>query len=608
MTGTGNELVWINESFGLNDAGILIMTSYVDLRQPQDRTPIKSLVRGCERRYALEDCDTFMISSPSRWRSHGEGLIRDVREGQATEETISEWQQISTNPARERSARDLNEALKLLDTSIRLSLSESHTHTQTKTERSSQSLTYAKEWWVFCTSIRPEEGEWEVWRGTLPSHYDHVSEIGRPAKFAQALAHMVAEQLGPQGKKGTFNTKTGTAESEMTDLPSQWVLHGPVVYTDSVHQALEGITDDTVRTAATIFTKGKDHAGQQEYRFAIFNDGRADESVMLKISGMLRDSLGLTNHGLVPQAAGTFMSAPTSESEPPEASNKGQARISQERTLRRRTGERKEWKLETKSSDGQVLSSKSGFQEAFTERTAIETQGPGETNFQDSMRVGQDRNETPETLTGSDTTDAPEESDTYLSDQAAVKELALDEFEWGNDISNDVLLAIPVKTVTGRVYKSFEEMWSDPTCPTTPMSKIWEEDANTPDEIVATYRTIATLNMQMGYVEEQFRQDLASAGWYAMLCIRNIYSRLGDIIETVSIERNRFIIIRLKSSESLNAKGRIVIAPSGAYAYSLHLPNKEQLGYGGQEWGTTFFPIGSAVETLERYGWSKKVI
>ena len=72
------------------------------------------------------------------------------------------------------------------------------------------------------------------------------------------------------------------------------------------------------------------------------------------------------------------------------------------------------------------------------------------------MRVGQERNETPETLTGSDTTDAPEESDTYLSDQAAVKELALDEFEWGNGISHDVLLAIPVKTVTGRVYKSFE--------------------------------------------------------------------------------------------------------------------------------------------------------
>jgi hypothetical protein len=42
----GDEVLWINESFGLNDAGHIIMTSYVDLRKPEDRTPIKSLVRA----------------------------------------------------------------------------------------------------------------------------------------------------------------------------------------------------------------------------------------------------------------------------------------------------------------------------------------------------------------------------------------------------------------------------------------------------------------------------------------------------------------------------------------------------------------------------------
>ena len=112
----------------------------------------------------------------------------------------------------------------------------------------------------------------------------------------------------------------------------------------------------------------------------------------------------------------------------------------------------------------------------------------------------------------------------------------------------------------------------------------------------------------MGYVGEEFRKDLASAGWYAMLCIRNIYSRLGDIVDTVSIENNRFIVIRLKDSEELNAKGRIVISPSGAYAYSIHLPKEEQLGHGGLEWGTTFFPIGSTVDSFDRYGWPKKIV
>ena len=47
---------------------------------------------------------------------------------------------------------------------------------------------------------------------------------------------------------------------------------------------------------------------------------------------------------------------------------------------------------------------------------------------------------------------------------------------------------------------------------------------------------------------------------------------------------------------------------SGAYAYTLYSPKEEQLGYGGLEWGTTFFPISSQIETFERYGWPKKVL
>ena len=192
----GNELVWINEGFVLNDAGHLIMTSYVDLRRPDDRTPIRSLVRGCERKYALDDCETIMISNPSRYRSYGEELIRDVQEGLAKEETATESQETSTQPARQRAVSDLNEALKLLDTNFRTSYSVTHTHTGT--ERNSESLTYAKEWWSFSTSIRPIEEEWDSWKATLPEDYDHVSEIGQPSKFAQALAHMVAEQLVPR--------------------------------------------------------------------------------------------------------------------------------------------------------------------------------------------------------------------------------------------------------------------------------------------------------------------------------------------------------------------------------------------------------------------------
>ena len=592
----------------LNDAGHIIMTSYVDLRKPEDRTPIEALVRACERQYALEDCEDIKVSTPSRFRTYGEGLILDPQEGFAREEEVREWNQTSTNASRARAVSDLNEALRLLDTNIRLSHTESHTHTQTATEKKSETLTYAKEWWIFCTSIRPDESEREQWRKSLLDRYDHVSEIGQPAKFAQALAHMVAEQLGPHGKNGWYSSKIGNAETERKNHLSQWVLHGPVVYTDSVYHALAGITDNTARMAASIFTKGSEHAEQREYRFAIMNEGAEDESVILQISGMMRDSLRLTDHGLVRPAGMSRMSEPPTEIQPTQPSREQQATASSEMTKSRRTGERKEWRAETRNSDGEILSSESGLEESFTEQTITDGHGSEETNPQTWGRADKNKKEPEETPTISDVANELDDMESHLSDRSAVQELAINEFEWDKDLPRGGTSAIPVRTVTGRVYESFEEMMSDPSYPQHPFSKIWEEDANDPQEITATYRAIDVLNMKMGYVGEEFRKDLASAGWYAMLCFRNIYSRLGDIVETVSIENNRFVVIRLKDSEESNARGRIVISPSGAYAYSIHPPKGEMLGHGGLEWGTAFFPIGTTVDTFDSFGWPKKVV
>ena len=103
-----NDIIWVNEGFVLNDAGHIIMTSYIDLRKSEDRTPIMSLVRGCERKYALEDCETIMISNPARYRSHGEELILDVQEGLAKEETVIASQETAAQATRQRAVADLN--------------------------------------------------------------------------------------------------------------------------------------------------------------------------------------------------------------------------------------------------------------------------------------------------------------------------------------------------------------------------------------------------------------------------------------------------------------------------------------------------------------------
>ena len=150
----------------------------------------------------------------------------DVQEGLAREESVVTTQETATESTRQRAVSQLNEAVELLDTSMRLTYSESNTRTNTDT--ASKSFTYAKEWWVFCTSIQPATDDWEAWSGTVPNDYDHVSVIGQPAKLAQALANMVADQLGPLLSEGSMTNSTGGVETEKTKHKAQWVLHGPV--------------------------------------------------------------------------------------------------------------------------------------------------------------------------------------------------------------------------------------------------------------------------------------------------------------------------------------------------------------------------------------------
>lgn len=84
---------------------------------------------------------------------------------------------------------------------------------------------------------------------------------------------------------------TAGFEGLPTAHPLQVVLHGPVVYRDSVYEALAQAGDERARTAASIFTKARKYADQREYRFAVFNGGSGDETVSLQISGMMRDAL-----------------------------------------------------------------------------------------------------------------------------------------------------------------------------------------------------------------------------------------------------------------------------------------------------------------------------
>ena len=104
----------------------------------------------------------------------------------------------------------------------------------------------------------------------------------------------------------------------------------------------------------------------------------------------------------------------------------------------------------------------------------------------------------------------------------------------------------------------------------------------------------------------EHRQEAASACWHALQCINHIYARLGDIVDSVWIDRDRFVVIRIKDSEELKATGRIVIGPSGGYAYCFKTTRSENVGYSDGVLGELFFPLGNHVETFESFGWPGK--
>ena len=593
-------MLWINEGFVLDDAGNMLTTSYIDLRGSEERTVIRSLVKGCKREHALQDGKTLLISKPERFREYGVGLIRDDQEGFAREERARLEGETPEEAAKLRATADLNDALQLVGSTMQSVHRVEYNRRKTQRE----SFSYGKDWWIFCASIAPDDTDRDAWMATLDEEYDHVSRIGQPAKFAEALARMVTEQIGPLGKDAWL---TGTSHGEAgarTKHKSQWVIHGPVVYTDQLYEMIAGEEDEVRRMAACLFAKPMTHAAQREYRFVVLNGGATEEAVLLNISGMMRDALAPAERGLIrpsPALADTVTEDGTLLPRPVKSSTTQNSRRA---TVTERKEEREESRVETRTADGNVLSSQVYRREQVEERIATKDLETGE-GIGDLRRSGEPEyppwerpveNLRPEF----------EEPDRADDEDAVAKRLALDEREWNDEPDGDGFSIPVVHRGSGRTFRSFGEMFEDPTAPKSPYAKTWEASACTPEEIVKSYGAVATLGLKVNRVAVEHRQDAASACWHALQCIHHIHARLGAIVDSVWIERDRFVVIHVKRSAGLNATGRIVIGPSGGYAYCLKSSKSEKLGYSEGHLGKLFFPLSNDVETFESFGWPGK--
>ena len=101
--------------------------------------------------------------------------------------------------------------------------------------------------------------------------------------------------------------------------------------------------------AISLFAKRMTHEAMREYRFVVLNGGAGDETVLLRISGMMRDALRLADGGLIrPTPAPADMIGEDGLALP--RGLKGSTTPRYERaTVKQRTEEREESRWETRN-------------------------------------------------------------------------------------------------------------------------------------------------------------------------------------------------------------------------------------------------------------------
>ena len=148
----------MSEGQHVDHFGNLIWPIYVDFRDPADRQPITTLIKGCRDEHAIETSGRILISKPARFRRLGENLIRDPGETYAshleiTHESIDDPQDIAQARLRDQA---LNRAAELTGSNFRTNTTGVRT-----TRSNTQSLTFGRNGWIFCTSIESTtKDEW----------------------------------------------------------------------------------------------------------------------------------------------------------------------------------------------------------------------------------------------------------------------------------------------------------------------------------------------------------------------------------------------------------------------------------------------------------------
>ena len=237
--------------------------------------------------------------------------------------------------------------------------------------------------------------------------------------------------------------------------------------------------------------------------------GAEEETVRLNISGMMRDALAPTDGGLIrpsPPPAETVGQGGAPLPRPMKSSTTHRFKRA---TVKERREEREETRIKTLTSDGQVNSTNVKRKESVEERVASNDLETDDREIPD-FRKGQEREDSWSERPVPEIEEQSEEQGDADDEDAIAKEVALDERDWNDEHGRGEFVIPVVHRGSGRTFKSFDEMFGDPTAPMSPATKTWEVSACSPEEIVKSYGVLTTLALKITRVAVEHRRDAAS--------------------------------------------------------------------------------------------------
>ena len=256
-------------------------------RPPQDAM----IVKGCPRRYALENGASLQMGTLPYYRKQGDSLIWDLGEGViASDKRTKKRRDDPADLDAHKEADAERSEIHPFERAVGLTVTTRLDVTETSEDR----LAFGDNCLIWCASLKPQTAkEWSLWWDSLEPDYDHLTFLGKPAPFARALALMASTR---RDLLGSYLDLQHPTTGHVEQCSNMAVFYGPVVYLDDPRDYILASGDEVERIVRSVFTKTTEHRHQREYRFAILSRQRLDhETVRLRVPPSLRQALNASS-------------------------------------------------------------------------------------------------------------------------------------------------------------------------------------------------------------------------------------------------------------------------------------------------------------------------